>query len=61
MVVRICSYCNYITFFISYNATVAANTVVAQFFPYRTWTALHHTVEDEVESKTVIDSYLSFL
>ena len=51
MVVRICSYCSYLMFFISYNATIAANTVVAQLFLYRTWTALHHAVGDEVESK----------
>ena len=57
MVVRICSYCSYITIFISYNATIAANNVVAQLFLYRTWTALHHAVGDKVESKTVVDSY----
>ena len=47
MFVCICSYCNYLIFYVSYNPIITANAV-AQFFPYKAQAALHHVVEDEV-------------
>ena len=60
MFVCICRYCNYLMFYISYNATITANAV-AHFFPYKAQAALHHVAEDEVadevESRSLIASY----
>ena len=50
MLVCICCYCNYLMFYVSYNATINANAF-AQFFPYKTQAALHHALEMKSRTK----------